>query len=246
MSPRVLIHAVMRAHRHPPLDARSPIEGAALSFIAESGLGAVVSILPDDGDEDIFGAPEAAAEISLRHHALLTSLADRVDLAPVRLGAVYANEESAAALLRDQAADFRAALDRIAGAQEFAVTLTPLPGGPDAPEPAVVDSGRSFLQRRAEIAARQRNHAEAARAAAAGVIDRLKPFASAHSFASPRRHAAADREKRLIDAALLVQRDRAGDFGAAVCSAQEEAAAAGYRLSVRGPLPAYSFVGEAA
>jgi hypothetical protein len=49
-----------------------------------------------------------------------------------------------------------------------------------------------------------------------------------------------------VDAALLVPRLATDAFAAAVMTAQESAAAAGYRLTVRGPLPAYSFVGEAA
>jgi hypothetical protein len=238
MNAPVLIQAVLTEGALDLVGRASPVAGGTLTLVVADGLAALASLLPAGVGEELFADPEAAAELSLRHHELLTALAVTADLAPVRLGALHADEASAARMLRDNAATFRQALARIAGAQEYAVKLTPLlaDATPAPAEPPA--SGRSFLQRRAEAGQRRRD--------AGGALDALRVHAAAHVFAPPRRHAAADQEKRLVDAALLVPRAEAATFAGAVPAAQDAAAAAGFRLSVRGPLPAYSFVGEAA
>jgi hypothetical protein len=170
----------------------SPVPGAMLAYVVEAGLAALVSRLPVGSGDELFADPETAAALSLAHHELLTRLSDRADLAPVRLGAVCESDASAAALLRDQADAFRAALARIAGAREFAVKVSPLPAAETQSVIEAPATGRSFLQRRAEAAQRQRNQAEAARAAATAAFDALRAHSSAHAFAPPRRNAAAD------------------------------------------------------
>ncbi|MGL4242668.1 MAG: GvpL/GvpF family gas vesicle protein, partial [Beijerinckiaceae bacterium] len=61
-------------------------------------------------------------------------------------------------------------------------------------------------------------------------------------FAGPRK---AEQEQRLLDAALLVDRSEVAAFEASVRKAQQEAEAGGFRLTVAGPLPPYSFVAAA-
>jgi Gas vesicle synthesis protein GvpL/GvpF len=70
----------------------------------------------------------------------------------------------------------------------------------------------------------------------------LLAHARTYAFQPPRRHALAEQEKRLLDAALLVAAEATPCFEDAVLAAQDAALAAGCRLTVRGPLPAYSFV----
>jgi hypothetical protein len=235
----VLIHAVMAAGA--AVDGVSPVPGAMLDLIGEGRLAALVSRLPSGAGDDLFADPDASAAISLSHHELLTRLAATLDLAPVRLGAAYADDASVRALLAAEAESFRAALARIAGAGEYAVTLTPVAGAAAAPAAAPA-SGRAFLQRRSAEADARRQHGTAARAAAEAAFGSLLIHARAHAFQPPRRHALADQEKRLLDAALLVAAETAPHFAESVLAAQDAAAAAGFRLSVRGPLPAYSFV----
>jgi hypothetical protein len=239
MSAAMLIHAVMAAGAQPT--GASPVPGAVLEVITEGGLGALVSRLPLESDHDLFADPDASAALSLAHHELLTRLAADIDLAPVRLGAAYADVQSVRALLADQGDAFRAALARIAGAREFAVTLTPVAGQVAAPvsQPA---TGRAFLQRRSVEADARRRQGEAARATAEAAFRTLLAHARTYAFQPPRRHALAEQEKRLLDAALLVAAEATPCFEDAVLAAQDAALAAGCRLTVRGPLPAYSFV----
>jgi hypothetical protein len=246
MSAAVLIHAVAPAGTLPVLGAESPIEGAELAWIVEGDLAALASLLPAGPDDALFGDPERSAALSLRHHTLLTEIGATVDLAPVRLGAVCSDVAAARALLRAEARVFAASLARIAGRHEFAIKLVPMVEV-IAPAPQTVPAdGRSYLQRRAAEGEARRRGAEMARAAAVAAFEALKVHAAAHVFLPPRRHAAADQEKRLLDAAMLVPRTDVAQFAEAVLAAQAAAGAAGFALSVRGPLPAYSFVAEAA
>jgi Gas vesicle synthesis protein GvpL/GvpF len=240
-----LVHAVMNADVSPDLADVTIIQDSALVLVTADDLMALVSILPIGASETLFADPESAAGIALQHHALLTKLAVSHDLAPIRLGAIYADGEAVKAMLRESSVDFCAALKRIAGAAEFAMKLTP--SGEAAisenPDPAI--SGRSYLQRRADQAAAQRNRTEQARQVASDAFQAVSSVALEHAFAPPRRNAQADQEKRLLDAALLVERSQTVRFEAAVLAAQAIAEKAGYRLTVTGPLPPYSFVGIA-
>jgi hypothetical protein len=246
MSAAVLIHAVAPARSLPVLPAASPVDGARLSWIVEGDLAALASLLPAGPDDALFGDPERSAALSLRHHALLTEIGATLDLAPVRLGAVCSDVQSARALLQAEAPVFAASLARIAGRHEYAVKLVPMAEIVPPAAPAPPADGRSYLQRRAAEAEARRRSGEAARAAAVAAFDALKVHAAAHVFLPPRRHAAADQERRLLDAAMLVSRAEVARFSQAVIAAQAAADAAGFALSVRGPLPAYSFVAEAA
>jgi hypothetical protein len=243
MSGPVLIHAVMAAGAM--VDGVSPVSGGVLDLIQADGLLALVSRLPAGGGDDLFADPDVSAAISLAHHALLTRLAADVDLAPIRLGAACADDASVRTLLIAEGGSFRAALARIAGAREFAVTLTPGAGEAAAPAAAPAN-GRAFLQRRSAEADARRQQGAAARGAAEAAFRSLLIHARAHAFQPPRRHALADQERRLLDAALLVPNDVASRFAEAVLAAQDAAAGSGCRLTVRGPLPAYSFVASPA
>jgi hypothetical protein len=237
-----LVHAVMNADTSPDLSGATVIQDAAMLLVTEDDLTALVSILPSGASETLFADPESAAGIAVQHHALLTRLAASHDLAPVRLGAIYADGDAVKAMLRESSGDFRSALRRIAGASEFAMKLTPSSEVATSEDIESAMTGRSYLQRKADQAAAQRSRAERARRVASDTFEAVASFALDHAFASPRRNAQADQEKRLLDAALLVQRSKTPQFEAAVLAAQEIAGKAGYRLTVAGPLPPYSFV----
>jgi hypothetical protein len=144
-------------------------------------------------------------------------------------------------MLNESTASFADALEHIAGAAEFAMKLTPTSSS-EVPKSDAVLTGRGFLQRRADAATAQRNRAEHARLIVSQVFEMVAASARDHAFAPPRRNAQTDQEKRLLDAALLVSRDRMPGFEKAVTAAQAIAEAEGFRLTVAGPLPAYSFV----
>ena len=242
-NPHYLVHAVMKTGVHPQLVGNYVVANAPLSFVEQNNLMALVSEISSRGEADsVFSDADTSAKIAIAHHALLTSLSAHLDLAPIRLGAVYAGKEAVKAMLKASALDFSLALETIAGAAEFAMKLTPVEGFVQAPVIAPVVSGRSYLQRRSVAAAEQRTEGERTRSAASDIFMSVSSAARAHVFAPPRRNATADAEKRLLDAALLVSRDTMEAFKNTVVAAQERAIAQGFQLSVTGPLPPYSFV----
>ncbi|MGL4241044.1 MAG: GvpL/GvpF family gas vesicle protein, partial [Beijerinckiaceae bacterium] len=174
MSGMFLVHAV--AAKATPLDVStlSVADGALLSLIVDGDLQAVVTELPIAAGEKLLASPESATETALSHHACLTALATTHDIVPVRLGAAYASENDVKRMLSDGRDRFLAALERIAGAAEFAVKLTIARTArqPDAAESEASD-GRSFLQRRAMQAQAQRTRTERLRQAAASALDAL-------------------------------------------------------------------------
>jgi hypothetical protein len=243
-----LVHAVMSADAAPDLASLhlaglQVIEGARLSVVTDGRLAALVSVLRAGASDSLFVDSESAARVAVEHHSVLTRLAALHDLAPVRLGAMYADVPAVQAMLRETGPDFQVALTRIAGAVEFAVKLTPVDGVADTAAPVMASTGRSYLKGKADQAAARRSSAERARKAATEAFETVSVVALDRVFASPRRNAQADQEKRLLDAALLVSRSAFGAFEAAVLAAQEIAGSQGYQLTVTGPLPPYSFVG---
>jgi Gas vesicle synthesis protein GvpL/GvpF len=241
-----LVHAVMKAGVHPRLVGNHVVVNAPLSFIEQNDLMALVSEMSSAVEADsIFADADTSAKIAVAHHALLTSLSAHMDLAPIRLGAVYVGKEAVKSMLKASALDFSVALETIAGAAEFAMKLTPVEGFVQTSATAPVVNGRAYLQRRSIAAAEQRTEAERARSTASEIFTSVSSTTRAHVFASPRRNATADSEKRLLDAALLVSRDKIEAFGNTVLAAQERAISHGFHLSVTGPLPPYSFVGAA-
>ncbi|MGL4636223.1 MAG: GvpL/GvpF family gas vesicle protein [Beijerinckiaceae bacterium] len=245
---QMLVHAVMRAGSAPETAGLRVVDGTELVLVAEGNLLALASAFPvGHSTEDLLAEQETATRIALAHHTLLTTLSQDMDLAPVRLGAVYANAAAVQTMLQDEASRFATALEAISGACEFSVILTPLPGAKTPAAPVESTSGRAWLKRRSDTMAEKRDAAEHARACATQSLEKLTQFAKATVFAPPRRNAQADQEKRLLDAALLVSRQRITEFANAVVEAQDSAGAQGYALTARGPLPPYSFVsGDAA
>jgi hypothetical protein len=240
MSDILLVHAVMSAGISMPV-IEPVVAGATIKLVAHDRLAALVSVLPAGADQTVFADPQQATELAMRHHAMLTALAVTVDLAPVRLGAVYADETAVVAMLAESASSFADALARIAGAAEFAMKLIPI-AVIETPKVHAALTGRGFLQRRADATTAQKNRVELARRIASQVFELVAQNARDHAFAPPRRNAQTDQEKRLLDAALLINRDAIANFERAVVAAQSIAEAEGFGLSVTGPLPAYSFV----
>ena len=101
---------------------------------------------------------------ALEHHRLVERICASQPCLPVRFGTAFATDEAARASLASRSAELRAALDRVAGKSELAVTLLwreserPAPGASASAGP-----GRRFMdQRRAFYAARKDRQARAA------------------------------------------------------------------------------------
>ena len=102
---------------------------------------------------------------ALEHHRLVERICASQPCLPVRFGTAFATDEAARASLASRSAELRAALDRVAGKSELAVTLLwTKNSGVSAPRPleASAGPGRRFMEeRRARYAARDARKARA-------------------------------------------------------------------------------------
>ena len=106
---------------------------------------------------------------ALEHHRLVERICAAQPCLPVRFGTAFATSDDARASLDKRAAALHAALTRVAGKTELALTLL----WRDSPGPLLIESaagpGRQYMEaRRAEFAAR-----EARRARAETMVDRV-------------------------------------------------------------------------
>jgi hypothetical protein len=107
---------------------------------------------------------------ALEHHRLVERICAAQPCLPVRFGTAFATADDARASLDKRAAALRAALARVAGKSELALTLLwrDSPRPPSAVESATGPGRRYMEARRAEFAAR-----EARRARAESMVQRV-------------------------------------------------------------------------
>jgi hypothetical protein len=107
---------------------------------------------------------------ALEHHRLVERICASQPCLPVRFGTTFATADAARASLASRSTELRAALDRVAGKSELALTLLWRESAdPAAPAPATAGPGRRFMEeRRARYAAR-----EARKARAGDLVERL-------------------------------------------------------------------------
>jgi Gas vesicle synthesis protein GvpL/GvpF len=248
----ILVHGICRSDASPELRGEGFVPGGRLAVLRQGHVAAIVNILPSilaDGTiaTEIFADADRAAQLAIKHNALLTALAVQTDILPVRLGAAYADEAAVRAMLADQENLFVTALGRIGGAVEFAVRMTALTELETEKQPAISDamSGRGYLKARGAVADRRRQAGEIIATASRRVLIALGHDAVEQAVIKPRRGSPEAVPKRLLDIALLIRRDTLETFAARVVAAQAEAAQSGFKLSVSGPWPAYSFATHA-
>lgn len=191
------------------------------------------------GRDDAFG-----------HHAIVAAIAAAGPCLPVRFGSWIPNEAAALDLLIGREEAFRAALGRVAGRSELAVTLlwrdspvvpgrgralAPLPGataGPPRP-------GRRFLETRRRDQAATEARQETAEALAGQLVALLGDLGTPPADV---RHQACPTAEVALSLSALVR--------AAEATAVKEAVSrlavglAGVRGVVSGPWPPYSFTAE--
>lgn len=142
----LIAHAIAAA---PPASlSHRGLRGRPLSWSETGGLG----LWSTEWDPDVkLERPDA-----LEHHQLVERICAAQPCLPVRFGTAFATSDAALESLDKRAAALRAALTRVAGKSELALTLL----WREAPAPAAVESaggpGRRYMeQRRAEYGARE-------------------------------------------------------------------------------------------
>jgi hypothetical protein len=222
------------------------VDDTPARVVVEGGLAAVV------GSVDAVRFSEESLRQSLEdlgwledtaraHHAVVATLAGSHPVAPVRMATVYVDDDNVRALLREKAAAFADALDRIRGRTEWGVKAYAVPAVAPAAEPssgAGAGPGTSYLlRRRAEREHATRSHEEALEAADA-VHDGLRSLAVASRRYPPQDpRLAGHQDEMVLNAAYLVDEAAA----AALREAVDQAVAPGLRLELTGPWAPYSF-----
>ena len=158
-----------------------------------------------------FGPREVTREGMLEHHRVVGLIHEKVDCLPVRFPA-WSSDPTPDVMARAEA--LRAALARIEGKAEFAMTLV----WDEVLTPGSGESGREFMAKRRAYWAARRKREQAAREWAA----RLAPDALVKLYPN---------ERVALSAALLLPRGARPDVSAMP----------GTRLVLNGPWPPYSF-----
>jgi hypothetical protein len=214
----------------------------AIRLLVEGDLALVSSPVPRQIDlAALVADPQRLARLALAHHEILAEICASVDIVPIRLGGVVSGPNTARALLRDGAPRFRTTLSLIAGAVEFAVTMTDAGNRPVATVKA--SDGRSYLKGRAAVAQDVHARPQRVKATIRSVAAMLREGARTQGerplppqeLGVPQRH---------FDAAYLVERSKVAAFLARCEAAPDLLAADRLVLGVRGPWPSYSLTGE--
>ena len=223
------------------------IGGAPLRVVEAGELACVVSTvgLDEFGEEPLeHNLADLAwlARVAREHDAVVQALAELTTTVPLRLGAVYVDDGSAAvrvARLREAA---RATLDVLDGREEWGVkvyAVHPTAAAPTAPADPP-SSGLEYLRRRRGELARRAVDAHALAEDADAVFEGLRTVA-----VLARRHRPQDpalsgvKRPMLLNAAFLVDRDGRPEFHRTVDrlgQARPEGA-----VVLTGPWPPYSF-----
>jgi hypothetical protein len=181
---------------------------------------------------------------AVAHEAVVESFRSADALLPMKLFTIFASDARAVAHLEDQGARIDELLGRVAGHDEWGVrvalqrprTIANPPGASRAPR-----SGAEYLTRKKGLRDLVSAQAETAHDVVSRLYDRLAGQARLAS-----RRATLDQAgpagPMLLDAAFLVTRARAATFRAKVALEAKTLAPHGYRLTMTGPWPPYTFV----
>jgi hypothetical protein len=229
------------------------VGGAPVQVIEDEGLAAVASpvSLGEFGEEALrrnledLGWLEATARA---HHAVVDAAAEHAVTVPLGLATVYRTEERARAALRERREEFTRALERITGRTEWGVKAYADLGKAAAVAEAESEEegagpGTSYLRRRSA----QRHTEEEARQEillqAERIDDELCALAATRRLHRPQDpQLSGEHGWMVLNAAYLVDDERAEDFRAAVTSLAGKRPE--IRLQLTGPWAPYSFATE--
>ena len=237
---RFLAHAITARETGGPA---AGLRGLPLRWIGSGDLGIWVTTWS--------GEPTLTRDDAFAHHDLVAVLCEAGPCLPVRFGTWLETEDAARRSLEAGEARFAAAVDRLAGRQEIAVTLlwTDPPAaaerpGRSVPIPAVprfvasgrtaaASPGRSFLEGKRAIHA----DTDERRRIAEGLAGRLGSDLATDQ--ADVRHETCPSDEVALSLSLLARKDEADVLKSRAIAAV--AALRGVRGVVSGPWPPYSF-----
>jgi hypothetical protein len=237
--PVVLCHGILRAsdaHVAAMIGPAHP-QGRLLVVIA-GDLAALATEIPDSVSiNGVMADPEGLALLATGHNRVLTTCAQTTDIVPSRLDSLHSNEAALAAMVGRETDRVAAALDRIAGCNEYAVRIEFPPRGA-AVQPMQHASGRDYLAARLAV----RDRASTLRQSASELAERVVSGLTAASRTFAIQPIPADaRTRTMLSAVCLVERTAARAFGETIDELASQVGASGHRLVATGPWPAYHF-----
>jgi hypothetical protein len=190
-------------------------------------------------------------DLARAHHRVIDAIAQQGPLVPMRLATVYSDDANVAAMLAEREADFRSALRRISGRQEWGVKAyadqQPGAGGDDSgattgPSSPGTGAGAAYLRRRRDQLAAQKNARRETLASAETIHAELSRYAAGARLHPPQApQLTGSKAPMVLNAAYLLDTGREEDFAAAVAALVGQHP--GLRLELTGPWPPYSFAG---
>jgi len=249
----IWVYAVAEMVLDASLGELTGVSGGPVAALSAAGLAAVTEQVPlaEFGEaalhrnlEDLDWLEEKARA----HHEVIDAVAQQQPLVPMRLATVYHSEEGVTELLTGRSRDFRALIDRIRGRREWGVKAYAAPPPADrekagqaaAPSAKTTGAGAAYLNRRRHERSAQEESRQAAMISTADIHDTLAGLAMAyrlHPPQAPQLH--GNKQPMLLNAAYLLDDERADDFAAVVQSLAADHPSV--RLDLTGPWPPYSF-----
>ena len=192
------------------------------------------------------------ARTARAHHAVLEAVAERGPVVPMRLATLFASDAGVTGTLQERADDFRGALSLISARSEWGVKAHAVKPADPAGESGRPLAGRegpatgpgaAYLQRRRAQLTASTDARREALASARTIYAELSRFAVSSRLYPPQAPDLAGQQTPMVlNAAYLVADERAGEFTATM--ANLTARHRFVQLTLTGPWPAYSFVGE--
>lgn len=252
---RVLyLYGIVSSDRAMPL-----VSGATLEVVAFSALAAVVEPVPRDEF-----SPEAlerrlahldwVAPLACKHAAVLDEIMRSGPIIPARLCTLFTSERALADALSGRAPEFRDALELLDGRQEWGCKLfydearvrALAAGHPGvaalASAAATANPGHAYVLRRQRDARLAEVAAARVDAAVSEVLGEIEPEIADVRFRALLAEAATGRpEPMALNAALLIDVERADALHAAAGALSSRLCSEGFTLELTGPWPPYSF-----
>jgi Gas vesicle synthesis protein GvpL/GvpF len=224
--------------------ADDPLPG---DTVEHGGLAALVAAVPLDeyGEEPLRRNLNDLAwleRVARGHEAVLERAMEGATIVPLRLCTIFDDEAGVRRMLDEQREALAAALDALAGRQEWSVKLLVDPEALRADaedEPEGRGSGTAYLLRRRQ----ERDQREVAGRRAAELAEDVHAALSAHAVAAvtnapQNRQLSGHEGTMLLNGAYLVEAERVGELRELVGELRERT---GARLELSGPFPPYNF-----
>jgi hypothetical protein len=188
------------------------------------------------------------SRVAVAHETVVEAFISATAVLPMKLFTIFASDERAASHVSAARRQIERALKRVGGKLEWGVRVVlnrQAKNGAPARRVKGADNatGVAYLARKKALRDRSSELAERSREVVGDLYDRLERRAVL-ARRRPASEMASDDGSLLLDAAFLVPHRAVSSFRTAVAREARALAPDGYRVTINGPWPPYSFVGE--